>query len=157
MLERTLVLLKPDALQRGLVGEIIGRFEKKGLKLAGLKMAQFPRQLIERHYADHREKPFFKSVVDFMTSGPAIAIVLEGVDAIEVTREMMGKTSGRKSPAGTIRGDLCMSFSKNLVHGSDSAAAAGRELGLFFGGEGEIVEWTPSDLDWRYNRGEELR
>ena len=157
MLERTLVLLKPDAVQRGLVGEIIGRFERKGLKLAGLKMGQFPREMIEQHYADHKYKPFYKSVVDFMTSGPAIAIVLEGKDAIKVTREMMGKTNGRESPAGTIRGDLCMSFSKNLVHGSDGPAAAERELALFFPDEGEIVEWNPSDLDWRYSREEELR
>ena len=155
-LERTLVLLKPDAVQRGLCGRILARFEQKGLKIVALKLRQFPRSLMERHYAVHRERPFYAGLVDYMTSGPVVALALEGVDAIEVTRGLMGKTNARQAAPGTIRGDLGMSFSNNLVHGSDGPESAEQELGLFFAGAEELVEWTPANLPWIYNVEEEL-
>jgi nucleoside-diphosphate kinase len=155
-MERTLVLLKPDALQRGLVGEIISRFEKKGLKLVGLKMRNFPKDLLEKHYAVHKERPFYPTLVGFMSSGPVVAIALEGKDAIEVVRKMMGKTNSRQAEPGTIRGDLGMSFSNNLVHGSDGPESAKFELDLWFGDAAERCTWDPADLGWRYSIKEEL-
>jgi nucleoside-diphosphate kinase len=150
-LERTLVLLKPDALQRGLAGRILARFEEKGLKLVGLKLRRFPRKLIEEHYAAHRERAFYPKLVEFMTSGPVIAVALEGVDAIEVTRKLMGKTNSRQAEPGTIRGDLGMSFSNNLVHGSDGPDAARTELKLFFPHAEELVDWVPTGACWLYS------
>jgi len=154
--QRTLVLFKPDTVQRGLCGRILTRFEEKGLKLIGLKLRQFPRALIEQHYEAHRERPFYAGLVDYMTSGPVVALALEGVDAIEVTRGLMGVTNARKAAPGTIRGDFGMSFSNNLVHGSDGPESAEKELALFFGEAEETVEWTPSQLSWIYNVAEEL-
>lgn len=156
-MERTLVLLKPDAVQRGLIGKILSRFEDKGLKIVGLKLRQFPASVLEQHYAPHRERPFFKNLVKFMGSSPVVAIALEGKDAIEVTRKLMGKTNARQAEPGTIRGDLGMSFSNNLVHGSDSAESAKTELALFFGAPEETVAWEPSNLGWIYSIEEELR
>ncbi len=155
-LERTLVLFKPDALQRGLVGRILVRFEEKGLRLVGLKLRRFSRAEIERHYEVHKERPFYPNLVQFMTSAPVVALALEGKDAIEVTRNLMGATNSRKALPGTIRGDFGMSFSNNLVHGSDSAEAAARELALFFPAPGELVDWTPATLEWVYSVAEEL-
>lgn len=155
-MERTLVLLKPDALQRGLVGRILARFEDKGLQIVGLKMRRFPRALLEQHYAAHRERPFFGKLVEFMGSGPVVAIALEGKDAIEVTRNLMGATNARKAAPGTIRGDLGMSFSNNLVHGSDGPESATKELALFFGEPGDVTPWKPADLEWVYSVAEEL-
>ncbi|MDZ4773246.1 MAG: nucleoside-diphosphate kinase [Planctomycetota bacterium] len=157
MLERTLVLLKPDCIQRFLGGEVIARFEKKGLKIVGMKMRQFDRALLEKHYAAHKERPFFAGLVKFMGSGPAVAIAIEGKDAIEVVRKLMGKTNSRQAEPGTIRGDLAMSFSTNLVHGSDSPEAAAQELQLFFPDKGELIDWTPSNLAWSYSIEEELK
>ena len=156
-MERTLVLLKPDAVQRALIGKIIARFEDKGLKVIGLKLRQFQKSLLEQHYAAHKERPFFKNLVKFMGSGPVVAIALEGKDAIEVTRKWMGKTNARQAEPGTIRGDLGMSFSNNLVHGSDSLEAAVAELALFFPGGDELVAWEPANLGWIYSIEEELR
>lgn len=156
-MERTLVLLKPDALQRALVGRILTRFEEKGLKLSGLKLRQFPRSLIEKHYAVHKERPFYPKLVEYMTSGPAVALVLEGKDSIDVVRRLVGKTNSRQAEPGTIRGDLGMSFSNNLVHASDGPESAKTELALFFPEAGETVEWTPANLPWIYNVEEELR
>ena len=155
-IQRTLVLLKPDSVQRGLVGTILSRFENKGLKLVALKLRQFPRDVMERHYEPHKERPFYPGLVKYMTSGPVVALALEGVDAIEVVRGLMGATNSRKAAAGTIRGDFSMSFSNNLVHGSDGPESAARELGIFFGDAKEVVEWTPSSLPWLYNAAEEL-
>jgi nucleoside-diphosphate kinase len=155
-MERTLVLLKPDALHRGLVGTLITRFEQKGLKLIGLKLRQFPQETLERHYEVHKTQPFYKSLVRFMSSGPVVALALEGVDAITVTRNLIGATNSRKAAPGTIRGDLGMSFSTNLVHGSDNAQNAARELALFFPGADELVPWEPANLGWLYNKEEEL-
>lgn len=156
-MQRTLVLLKPDTVQRGLIGRILTRFEEKGLRIVGLQMRRYPRALLQEHYAVHRERPFFAKLVEYMGSGPVVALALEGVDAIEVTRGLIGATNGRKAAPGTIRGDFGMSFSNNLVHGSDGAESAAKELALFFGGEGELVDWTPADLAWVYSVAEELR
>jgi nucleoside-diphosphate kinase len=157
MLERTLVLMKPDCVQRGLVGEVLRRFEQKGLKLVGLKLRQFPTALLEKHYAVHKERPFFANLVRFMSSGPVVALALEGKDAIEVVRGLMGATNARKAAPGTIRGDLGMSFSNNLLHGSDGPESAQKELALFFPDANELVEWTPVALPWVYSVEEELR
>jgi nucleoside-diphosphate kinase len=154
--ERTLVLLKPDAVQRALVGKIVARFEEKGLKLVGMKLAQFSEGLLQKHYSDHKERPFFPSLVRFMGSGPAVAIALEGKNAIAVVRGLVGKTDAGAAVPGTIRGDLGMSFSYNLVHASDGAEAAAKELGLFFAGKDELVSWTPNQEGWVYNVEEEL-
>jgi nucleoside-diphosphate kinase len=154
--ERTLVLLKPDAVQRGLIGPILTRFERKGLKVVGLKLRAFPEELIRRHYAVHKDRPFYGNLVEFMTSGPAVAIALEGKSAIAVVRELMGKTDSTKAAPGTIRGDFGMSFSRNLVHGSDGPEAAETELALFFGEPGELVAWTPETEAWVYSVAEEL-
>jgi nucleoside-diphosphate kinase len=151
--QRTLVLFKPDTVQRGLSGRILTRFEEKGLKLIGLKLRQFPRALIEQHYEVHRERPFYAGLVDYMTSGPVVALALEGVDAIEVTRGLMGVTNAREAAPGTIRGDFGSSRSFNLVHGSDSQEAAERELGLFFP-EG-TVDWDYQSA-WVYDPEDEL-
>ena len=150
-MERTLVLLKPDAVQRGLVGEIVGRFERKGLRLVGMKLRRFDEALLRKHYAVHQGKPFFEGLVRFMGSAPVVAIALEGEDAIGVTRILMGGTNGAEAAPGTIRGDFGMSVSFNLVHGSDGAETAGKELGLFFPGPEELVSWTPSAEAWVYD------
>ena len=150
-MERTLVLLKPDAVQRGLVGRIVSRFEEKGLKLIAMKMRRFPTEHIEKHYEVHRERPFFRNLVDFMTSGPVVAIALEGKNAIEVTRRLMGKTNAAEADPGTIRGDLGLSFSNNLVHGSDGPDTAKTELAHFFADAAEICEWSPATDDWIYS------
>jgi len=150
-LERTLVLLKPDAIQRGLVGTILSRFEAKGLKIIGMKMRCFSRDLLEKHYAVHRERPFFTNLVDFMSSSPALAMALEGKDAIEVARNLIGATNAAKAAPGTIRGDLGMSFSNNLVHGSDGPDSAKFELDLWFGDPQELCTWTPVQDAWVYS------
>ena len=155
-MQRTLVLLKPDAVQRGLDGAILGRFEQKGLKLLALKLRQFPREHLEKHYEVHKERPFFENLVTYMSSGPVVALALEGIDAIAVVRSMVGATNSREAAPGTIRGDYGMSFSNNLVHASDGEDTAAFELGHWFGDAAEVTEWEPSDLGWRYNVAEEL-
>jgi nucleoside-diphosphate kinase len=154
--QRTLVLLKPDAVQRGLVGTILNRFEQKGLKLIALKLRQFSPATFEKHYEPHKGKPFYPGLVKYMSSSPVVALALEGVDAIEVVRGLMGATNSRKAAPGTIRGDLGMSFSNNLVHGSDGPESAQRELALFFGDAVEVCEWSPVATPWIYNVAEEL-
>ncbi len=149
-MERTLVLLKPDAVHRGLIGRILARFEDKGLKAIGLKLRRFPEATIQKHYEVHRDKPFYADLVDFMTSGPVVALALEGKSAIEVTRTLIGKTNAAQAAPGTIRGDLALSFSNNLVHGSDSPESAARELAIFFPDASEICEWTPVTHGWVY-------
>ena len=153
-MERTLILLKPDAVQRNLIGRIISRIEDKGLKIVGLKLRQFPNALIEKHYAVHAERPFYKDLVGFMTSGPVVALAIEGKNAITVMRTLIGKTNSAEADPGTIRGDLGMSFSNNLVHGSDSAESAATELALFFGDKDEICSWTPVAQSWVYSSEE---
>lgn len=142
-------MVKPDGVQRNLIGEIVSRFEKKGLKIVGLKMLRISRELAERHYGEHRGKPFFEPLVEYITSGPVVAMALEGKDAVSTAREMMGATNPLKAAQGTIRGTFGMDIGRNVVHGSDSAENAARELGLFFA-PGEIVDYK-RDLDnWLY-------
>ena len=149
-MERTLIIFKPDAVQRGLCGQILSRFEQKGLQLVGMKMMVIPKTLAETHYAPHKGKPFYEGLVRFMTSSPVVVLALEGKDSIAIARAMMGATFGSKAAAGTIRGDLGVSNSFNLIHGSDSPEAAQRELGLFFK-EGELLEWKPAAQGWVYD------
>ena len=131
-MSRSLVLIKPDAVRRGLVGEILGRFERKGLLIEAMVLRDMDAALADEHYADHVEKPFYPPLKEFMTSGPLVALVLAGDDVIEVVRTMIGATDGRKAAAGTIRGDFSLSNRENLVHASDSPESAKRELGLWF-------------------------
>jgi len=154
-METTLVIIKPDGVQRGLVGEILGRFERKGLQIVGLKLAHLPKDLLERHYADHKARSFFAGLVAFMGSSPAVVLALRGLNAITVTRGLMGKTFGKDAAPGTIRGDLAISSSFNLVHGSDSPEAAARELGLFFQ-PGEVLDFPIGNRDWIYDVKAEL-
>ena len=131
--ERTLVLIKPDAVQRALAGEILSRLERRGLEIAEAKLLTVDRPLAEEHYAEHAEKPFFGELVEFITSAPTLALVVEGEGAIAVVRTIMGATNPADSAPGTIRGDLALSMPDNLVHGSDSSASAEREIALWFG------------------------
>jgi len=149
-METTFIFLKPDAVQRGLISEIVGRFERKGLQLAGMKLMMVPKELAEKHYAEHAEKPFFGGLIGFVTSGPVLAMAWRGVDAIEVCRKLIGSTNGRKAEPGTIRGDLGMSGANNMVHGSDSPESAERELALWFE-DGELVEHEPTLQSWVYD------
>lgn len=149
-METTLIILKPDAVQRGLMGRIISRFEDKGLQIAGSKFMKISPELAGEHYKDHAEKPFYPSLVNFMTSSPVLVLALRGNGAIAVCRSMMGATFGSKADSGTIRGDFGVSNSFNLIHGSDSPESASRELTLFFG-EGEILEWNRATEGWVYD------
>ncbi|GIW76341.1 MAG: nucleoside diphosphate kinase [Phycisphaerae bacterium] len=149
-MERTLIILKPDAVQRGLIGEIITRFEKKGLQIAGMKLMVIPQSVAETHYAPHKEKPFYPGLVRFMTSGPVVVLALQGVNAITIARNLMGATFGSKAAPGTIRGDYGVSNAYNLIHGSDSPEAAEKELYLFFKKE-ELLDWTPTIQSWVYD------
>jgi nucleoside-diphosphate kinase len=148
-LERTLVLIKPDAVQRCLVGEVISRWERKGLKIVGLKMLQMDRTLAEQHYVAHKGEPFFEGLVEFITSGPLIATVLEGEEAIEVVRRMMGETDPIQASPGTIRGDFGLDIGHNLIHGSDSKENAAREIDLFFS-EHELLPYQRGVDEWVY-------
>ena len=145
--EQTLIILKPDAVCRGLSGEVLRRFEAKGLKIAGLKMARLDHSILGIHYAAHREKPFYSGLVEFMSSGPVVMAVIEGPRAIEVVRKLMGKTFAWQAEPGTIRGDLGVSSQYNLIHGSDSPESARREIDLFFRPE-EIFEYELSAGSW---------
>jgi nucleoside-diphosphate kinase len=131
-LERTLVLVKPDAMRRALAGEILARLERRGLELRAVRLLTVDRSLADEHYAEHTEKPFFGELVDFITSGPTLAVVVEGEGAIKVVRTTMGATNPADAAPGTIRGDLSLSMPDNLVHGSDSPESAGREIALWF-------------------------
>lgn len=134
MSERTLVLIKPDGVARGLVGEVIGRIERKGFRIVALELRTLPREVAESHYGEHREKPFFGPLVDFITGGPLVAAVIEGPDAIAQWRTMMGATNPVNATPGTIRGDLATETQFNVTHGSDSTESAAREIALFFPG-----------------------
>lgn len=134
MAERTLVLVKPDGVRRGLVGEVISRFERLGFNILDLKMVHMDRAMAEKHYAEHIGKPFYEELVSYITSGPVVAMALEGEAAVEIARKVMGTTDASKAAPGTIRGDFCVGLTENLVHGSDSPESASRELGLFFPG-----------------------
>jgi len=143
--ERTLILVKPDALQRGLAGEVLSRFERRGLRLVGLRLVHIDEALARRHYAEHEGKPFMEGLVSFITSAPVVAAVLEGPHAVAAVRQTMGATNPLEAATGSIRGDLALDLGRNLVHGSDSPESAAREIALFFAGE-PLVEWS-SDRD----------
>ena len=152
-LEKTLVLLKPCTLQRGLVGEIVSVFEKKGLQICGMKMMQLDDKLLSEHYAHLSEKPFFQRVKDAMMTAPVVAMCLKGVDAIAAVRALAGPTNGRNAAPGTIRGSYCMSFPENIVHASDSPETAAAELNRFFRPE-EIFDWKQTTFPWLYANDE---
>ena len=144
MLQKTLIILKPDAVKRGLVGKILARFEEKGIKIVAMKMVQLNREILEKHYAEHKGKPFYESLVSFMQSGPVVLAVLEGFNAIEVVRKMVGATNGREAEPGTIRGDYSMSQQNNLIHASADTSVAEREIKLFFK-EDELLDYEASE------------
>ena len=149
-METTLIIFKPDAVQRGLMGEIMTRFENKGLQIVGAKLMQISQELAATHYEAHKERPFYPSLVKFMTSSPVMVLAIRGNNAIAVCRKMMGATFGSNAEAGTIRGDFGVSNSFNLIHGSDSAEAAERELGLFFS-DGEVLSYDRAIEGWVYD------
>jgi nucleoside-diphosphate kinase len=149
-MQRTLIILKPDALQRGLVGKILTRFEEKGLQIVGLKQVMISEELAAEHYAPHKGKPFYEGLVRFMTSSPVIVLALQGNGAIEVARKMMGATFGFKAEPGTIRGDYGVSSSFNLIHGSDSPESAKAELALWFKPD-ELLTYDLANRVWTYD------
>lgn len=148
-MERTYVMVKPDGVQRGLVSEVISRFEQRGLKIVGLKMLQIPRELAEEHYGEHKGKAFFDALVGYITSSPVVAMVLEGKNAVATVREMMGATDPQKAAPGTIRGKFGLDIGRNVVHGSDSPGSAEREIGLFFKPD-ELVDYKLDIEHWIY-------
>ena len=148
-MEQTYLMIKPDGVQRGICGEIISRFEKKGLKLIAMKLMVIPKETAEKHYAEHKDKPFFPSLLAYITSGPVFAMVWEGENAVTICRNMMGKTKPLESAPGTIRGDYCLVTGLNIIHGSDSPESAAREIGIFFKPE-ELVEYTKDSDKWLY-------
>lgn len=139
MIERTLVLVKPDGVRRGLIGEVISRFERKGFRIVALKMTKMSREKAMDFYSVHKDKPFFKDLVEFMTSGPIVAMILEGDSAVSVVREIIGTTDGRKASPGTIRGDFALSIQENVVHASDSPESFERESKVIFSDEDYIT------------------
>ena len=145
--ERTLVLVKPDGVQRGLAGEIVGRLERTGLQIVGMKMMLISEDLASRHYAEHREKPFYPGLVSFITSSPVVALALEGPGAIAITRKIMGGTDPADAAPGTIRGDLGIDMGRNLIHGSANAEDAAREVALFFD-DSELVSYDRATQTW---------
>ena len=149
-METSLIILKPDAVQRGLMGRIITRFEEKGLQVVGAKLMQITPELAAQHYKDHVSKPFYPGLVKFMTSSPVMVLAIRGNGAVAICRNMMGATFGSKAAAGTIRGDFGVSNSFNLIHGSDGPEAAARELGIFFKA-GEVIEFPRASEAWIYD------
>ncbi|WP_088044146.1 nucleoside-diphosphate kinase [Bacillus sp. EAC] len=148
-MERTYLMVKPDGVQRNLIGEIVSRFEKKGFQLVGAKLMQVSKEQAETHYAEHKERPFFGELVDFITSSPVFAMVWEGENVIATARQMMGATNPKDSAPGTIRGEFAATVGKNIIHGSDSPASAEREIGIFFN-ENELVEYSKIIKEWIY-------
>ncbi|AGK54706.1 MAG: nucleoside diphosphate kinase [Bacillus sp. (in: firmicutes)] len=148
-MEKTFLMVKPDGVQRNLIGEIVSRFEKKGFQLAGAKLMSIPTELAEQHYGEHKERPFFGELVEFITSGPVFAMVWQGENVISTARLMMGATNPKDALPGTIRGDFGVTVGKNIIHGSDSPESAVREIGLFFK-ETELVEYTKLVNEWIY-------
>ncbi len=155
-METTLIILKPDAVQRGLMGRIIGRFEDKGFQVVGAKMMLIEHALAERHYEPHKGKGFYEGLIKFMTSSPVLVLAIRGVGVIEMSRRMMGATFGSKADPGTIRGDFGVSNSFNLIHGSDGAESSERELGLFFG-PGELLDYDRAVEGWVYDLSTGIR
>ena len=149
-MQSTLIIIKPDAVQRRLAGEILARFESKGLRVAALKLMQVPREMGEQHYGEHKGRPFFEGLIDFITGGPVVVGVLEGNEAIAVVRSMLGATNGVAAAPGTIRGDYSISKQNNLVHGSDSPESAQREIALWFK-DGEVVDYSVAGSQWVFD------
>ncbi|VEN33976.1 unnamed protein product [Callosobruchus maculatus] len=147
--ERSFIMIKPDGVQRGLVGEIIKRFEQKGFKLVGLKFVWPTEDLLKKHYADLSDKPFFPALVKYMASGPVVPMVWEGLNVVKTGRVMLGATNPADSAPGTIRGDLCIQMGRNICHGSDSVESAKKEINLWFT-EKEVVGWAPANDCWVY-------
>ncbi len=150
-MEKSFVLVKPDGVQRSLTGEVINRFERKGLQLTGLKMIQISPELAAKHYGEHQGKPFYNDLINFITSGPVVAMVWQGLNAVTVIRNMMGKTNPAEAASGTIRGDFALFMGNNVVHGSDSTESAQREISLFFAPQ-ELVSYTRSSDVWIYGK-----
>lgn len=148
-MEKTFIMVKPDGVQRQLIGEILSRFERKGLQLAGAKLMRVTEQMAEKHYTEHQGKPFFGELVEFITSGPVFAMVWEGENVVEVTRQLIGKTNPKEALPGTIRGDFGMFVGKNIIHGSDSLESAEREINIFFKDE-ELVSYQQLMTGWIY-------
>lgn len=148
-MEKTFLMVKPDGVQRNLVGDIVKRFESKGFKLVGAKLMNISNDLAETHYGEHKERPFFGELVQFITSGPVFAMVWEGENVITTARDMMGKTNPLEAASGTIRGDFGMTVGKNIIHGSDSIESAAREISLFFD-ESEVLSYSKQDSEWIY-------
>lgn len=148
-IERTFVMVKPDGVQRGLIGEIISRLERKGLKIVAMKMMKIEESLAKEHYAEHKEKPFFGDLISYITSGPVVAMVVEGKEAVSVVRTLVGQTNPREALPGTIRGDYGMDVGRNVIHASDSLKSADREINLFFKEE-EILSYSKADEVWIY-------
>ncbi len=146
--ERTFIAIKPDGVQRGFISEIIGRFEKKGFKLVALKQLIPSRELAENHYGIHKDRPFFNDLVNFISSGPVVAMIWEGDGVILNSRKLIGATKPLEAEPGTIRGDLAINIGRNIIHGSDGTDTAAFEIGLWFN-EDEICQWNPSDSSWR--------
>ncbi|SDN01272.1 nucleoside diphosphate kinase [Psychrobacillus sp. OK028] len=146
-MEKTFLMVKPDGVQRNLIGEIVGRFEAKGFQLVGAKLMQIPTELAEQHYGEHKERPFFGELVDFITSGPVFAMVWEGENVISTARLLVGATNPKESAPGTIRGDFAVTVGKNIIHGSDAPESAEREIGLFFKQE-ELVSYKKDANNW---------
>ncbi|ARI77251.1 nucleoside-diphosphate kinase [Halobacillus mangrovi] len=148
-MEKTFLMVKPDGVQRNLIGEIVSRFEKKGFKLVGAKLMVIPQSLAEKHYGEHKDKPFFGELVDFITSGPVFAMVWEGEEVIATARKMMGTTKPQDAAPGTIRGDFGVTVGKNVIHGSDSPESAEKEINLFFD-QSEQSDYEKDNLSWVY-------
>ena len=148
-MERTFLALKPDTVQRGLIGNVISRLEEKGFKLVAMKFMKVSNELAQKHYSEHKDKPFFNGLVSFITSGPIVAMVWEGKNVVSTVRKMMGKTNPLEAEEGTIRGDFAVDIGRNIVHGSDSLESAKREIGIFFSGN-EIIDWKPEIQKWVY-------
>ncbi|MEW4568370.1 nucleoside-diphosphate kinase [Tautonia sp. JC769] len=146
-MQRTLIIFKPDCVQRRLVGQILQRFEAKGLRIAALKMIQVSQELAEQHYGEHKERPFFPGLIEFITGGPVVVAVLAGPEAVSVVRGMMGKTSGIEAVPGTIRGDFSVSKQNNLIHGSDSPESAEREIALWFAPQ-DLIDYELAGQSW---------
>ncbi|MCM3147303.1 nucleoside-diphosphate kinase [Bacillus pumilus] len=148
-MDKTFLMVKPDGVERQLIGEIVSRFEKKGLQLVGAKLMSIPKEVAETHYGEHKEKPFFGELVDFITSGPVFAMVWQGEQVVDVTRQIIGKTNPKEALPGTIRGDYGLTVGKNIIHGSDSPESAEREINLFFKQE-ELINWDQTISSWIY-------
>jgi nucleoside-diphosphate kinase len=148
VVERTFVAIKPDGVQRGLIGEVISRFERRGLKLVGLKQLQVTKEMAENHYGEHKGKPFYDGLVSYITSGPIVAMVLEGKDAVALARQVIGATNPAAAAPGTIRGDFAIEIGRNIVHGSDSPESGKREIGIFFKDNEVVGSWDRTVERW---------